>query len=160
MKKLTRIFTSALIMLLMSSSIASATNTILPNPEGIDITTVTEKECLNIVNGYLEFEDMSKQLVIDGKDQQDLLLACAIKSGKIKFWMFPFFIRYILQFLISLSGLLAVLMVLVGAYYYIAGGITDDKEKGKKIIQYALGGLVLVLLSWFIVNLLLLILTA
>ncbi len=50
-------------------------------------------------------------------------------------------------------------MILVGAYYYIAGGISEDKEKGKTIIKYAIGGFVLVLASWTLVNVLLLFLT-
>ena len=56
-------------------------------------------------------------------------------------------------------GLLAILMLIVGAYFYIAGGLTDDKEKGKTVIKYALGGLVLTTLSWIIINVILLALT-
>lgn len=87
-------------------------------------------------------------------------LACALKLGYVRFWMIPYFVIYALQFGIQLAGLIAVLMIVVGGYYYIAGGITDDKEKGKHIITYALGGFVLVLTSWFIVNTLLLALTS
>lgn len=85
--------------------------------------------------------------------------ACAIKTGNVKFWMVPYYVTFALQFLISLSGLISVLFVLIGAYYYIAGGLNEDKEKGKTIITYALGGFVLVTLAWVIVNAVLLILT-
>ncbi|MFA5855216.1 MAG: pilin [Candidatus Gracilibacteria bacterium] len=87
------------------------------------------------------------------------ILGCAIQNGEVHFWMLPYFVKYILGFVVSLSGLVIVLMIIVGAYYYIAGGLTDDKEKGKTIIKYALYGFVLILCSWTLVNVLLLALT-
>ncbi len=95
-----------------------------------------------------------------GVDVVKDFFACALKTGYVKFWMIPYFVIYALQFVIQLAGLIAVMMVVVGAYYYIAGGITDDKEKGKHIITYALGGFIMVITSWFVVNLILLALTS
>jgi len=89
----------------------------------------------------------------------DQMLCCALKSGHISFWMLPYFVNNVLNFIIGLAGLIAVAMIMVGAYYYIAGGVTDDKEKGKTIIKFALGGFILVLVSWTLVNVLLLALT-
>jgi hypothetical protein len=88
------------------------------------------------------------------------LFCCALKIGEIQFWMVPYFVIFALEFVIDLSGLIVVLMILVGAYYYIAGGLTDDKEKGKTIITHAIGGFILVLSSWIIVNIILLALTS
>jgi len=90
----------------------------------------------------------------------ETFLACGIKSGNIKFWMVPYYARHILSFLLGIAGLISVLMIIVGAYYYIAGGISEDKEKGKNVIKFALGGLVLTTLAWIIVNFILLLLTA
>lgn len=95
-----------------------------------------------------------------GLDTGQELLACAVKTGYIKMWMLPFFIAWILGFIIDLAGLISILMIMIGAYYYIAGGLTDDKEKGKTIIKYAIGGLVLTMLSWVIVQVLLLAVTS
>lgn len=92
-------------------------------------------------------------------DLEDVL-ACAMRTGNINFWMVKYFAIYALEFLLSLGALIAILMIMVGAYYYIAGGLTDDKEKGKTIITYAIGGLVLTSLSWVIVNVILLALTS
>ncbi len=83
------------------------------------------------------------------------LLGCAVKMGKVKFWMVPYFVNYILEFLITLSGVLVVLMIVIGGYFYIYGAVTEDKDKGKTIIRYAISGYVLVLSSWFIVNVIL-----
>ncbi len=95
-----------------------------------------------------------------GVDAVKDFFACALKTGYVKFWMVPYFVIYALQFVIQLAGLISVMMIVLGGYYYIAGGITDDKEKGKHIITYALGGFILTLTSWFIVNLILLALTS
>ncbi len=83
--------------------------------------------------------------------RQDIL-SCAIKSGRVHLWMLPYFITYVVNFLIYISGTIAVLFVLLGGFWYMTGGITDDKEKGKKTITYALMGLVITLLAWIIVN--------
>ncbi len=100
--------------------------------------------------------------VIDVAPKSDIeaILGCALKSGNIQFWMVPYFVVFALEFVIDLAGLIVVLMILVGAYYYIAGGLTDDKEKGRTIITHAIGGFILVLCSWIIVNIILLALTS
>lgn len=84
--------------------------------------------------------------------QREQLLGCAVKLGRIHLWMLPYFITGIVNFLIYLSGTIAVLFVLLGGFWYMTGGITDDKEKGKKTITYALMGLAITLLAWIIVN--------
>ncbi len=58
-------------------------------------------------------------------------------------------VNYFLGFL----GLVAVLMVIYGGVTYVtAAGKDDAVEKGKKIIMYALVGLIIVLLSFVVVN--------
>lgn len=85
-------------------------------------------------------------------ESKDCVLALAIKYGKIHLWMIPYYITYFANFFIGLSGVISVLFVLLGGFWYMTGGLTDDKEKGKKTITYALGGMVLTLLAWLIVN--------
>lgn len=89
--------------------------------------------------------------VASAEDRSDVL-ACAIESGGIHLWMLPYFITGIVNFLIYIAGTVAVLFVLLGGFWYMTGGLTDDKEKGKKTITYALMGLVITLLAWIIVN--------
>ncbi len=58
-------------------------------------------------------------------------------------------VNYFLGFL----GLVAVLVVIYGGVTYVtAAGKDDAVEKGKKIIMYALVGLIIVLLSFVVVN--------
>ncbi len=141
---------------------AQAVTSLLPSG-GDDVDKMDAAACTTAVNtwtaayaedGYTGLEDEYESLT------KEEMMACALKSGSMSFWMLPFFINYVLEFIVGLAGLLSVLMILVGAYYYIGGGVTDDKEKGKTIIKYALGGFVLVLSSWLLVNVLLLVLTA
>lgn len=97
--------------------------------------------------------------VTGGKISINEMLACGLKSGNMHFWMVPYFVNYALEFAINVAGILVVLMIIIGGYFYIYGAVTDDKEKGKTIIKYAIGGYILVLTSWFIVNALLLAVT-
>lgn len=147
----------ALIGIIFSSlfwvNAAFAATTVLPSSESIN--ALTEQQCITYLKSF-DVETYFKTATSDGKD---LVMGCAVKSGYIKFWMVPYFVKYILEWVINLSGLISVLMILIGAYYYIWGGISDEKEKGKKVILYAIGGLILTSIAWFIVNVLLLAIT-
>lgn len=80
------------------------------------------------------------------------ILGCAIKTGDISLWMVVFFVRFFLEFVIGLAGVLAVAGVVYGGYLYLFAGISDDKDKGKNAIKNGLIGLVLTLTAWAIVN--------
>jgi hypothetical protein len=88
------------------------------------------------------------------------VLACGIKTGHIKLWMIPYYFRYMIEFALGLSGLLAVGGLVYGGYLYMFGGVVEDKEKGKKAILYALGGMVLTLSAWAIVSMVVAIVSA
>ena len=161
MKKILLIW-AVIFSLFASPIVANAANTLLPEG-GETVKNKTIEQCITAVNdwtaayaeeGYTGLKDGYGDL------SKEEMMACALKSGNMSFWMVPFFINNVLEFIIALAGLITVLMILIGAYYYIGGGVTDDKEKGKTIIKYALGGFVLVLSSWVLVNVLLLVLTA
>jgi len=151
-----------LISTLMMSGIplANAATSILPsfnNGDGAECELTDEmREGIN--GGSAEYQTLIAGA--GGVDAGANFLACALKLGYIRFWMIPFYVLYALQFVVALAGLIAVLMVVLGGYYYVAGGITDDKEKGKTIIAYALGGFVVVLTSWVVVNIILIALTS
>lgn len=155
MKILKKIVTSVLLTFFFTSS-ASA---LLPDLDEDLHGEMSAAECKDWVEKAYQVEDIREYIADQSADDVDLILACGVKSGNIEFWMIPYYIKYALNFLIGLAGLLSVLMIIVGAYYYIAGGISDDKEKGKTIIKFAIGGLVLSSLAWILVNFLLLLLT-
>lgn len=80
------------------------------------------------------------------------LLGCGIKTGRISLAMVPYFIKYFINYLLSIIGIVSVLFIVLGGYFYIWGGITEKKEKGKQFITHALMGLGIASLAWIIVN--------
>jgi len=59
------------------------------------------------------------------------------------------FVNYILLFL----GLLATIMVIYGGFLYVtAGGDDAGAEKGKKILMYAAIGIIVILISYALIN--------
>lgn len=84
--------------------------------------------------------------------ERDKLLGCAIKTGRISFAMIPYFITYIINFLLALSGLISVLFIVVGGFQYVYGGLSEHKDTAKKTIKHALIGMAVSILAWSIVN--------
>jgi len=81
-------------------------------------------------------------------------LAQKIRSGDIHLSDVPAFITYFIEMAIILAGIVAFLMIIIGGYQYIVGGIYSDmREQGKTTLIYAISGFVLALLSYAIVNL-------
>ncbi|MEK7548121.1 MAG: pilin [Patescibacteria group bacterium] len=87
------------------------------------------------------------------------ILGCGIKTGDIKLWMIPYYIRYVLEFIIQIGGLAAVGGIMYGGYLYLFAGISEDKDKGKKAILYGVVGMILTLVAWALVNIVIAVLT-
>ncbi|MEK7529078.1 MAG: pilin [Patescibacteria group bacterium] len=103
---------------------------------------------------YMEaFYSLSRSDQLDLlKTDQEQVLGCAIKTGRIKLWLVPFFVTRLISFLIAIAGAISMLFIVIGGYNYVLGGLTDDKESGKKTLTYAIIGLVVALSAWIIVN--------
>jgi hypothetical protein len=86
------------------------------------------------------------------KMSQNDVLACGIRTGNISLWMIPYYIKYIIQFALTIAGLIAVFSLVVGGYFYLFGGMSSDKDKGKNAIIYGLLGFVVAMLAWALVN--------
>lgn len=80
------------------------------------------------------------------------ILACAIKTGRVEIWMAPFYITYVVEFILAIAGSVCILFITLGGYYYIFGGVSDQVDKGKNTIKYAIAGFVVVLVAWMLVN--------
>jgi len=76
-----------------------------------------------------------------------------IHCGKVSLNDFPELIVYLIQWILTLAGSVAVIMIMIGAFQYMFGGVTDDKERGKKTLIYAIGGLIVAFMAWWIVEL-------
>jgi hypothetical protein len=81
-------------------------------------------------------------------------LADKIKTGDIHLSDIPDFISYFIQIGIMIAGIVAFLMILVGGYQYIIGGVySEQREKGKQTLIYAVSGFILAMLAYAIVTL-------
>lgn len=115
------------------------------------------KAVMNDVNGNVR---LFKQAFNDrDNDIVNEVLGCAITTGQISLWMIPYYIRYILNLIIGLSGLVAMGAIIVGGYLYVFAGLSDDKDSGKKAIKNGFLGLIVVMLAWGVVNIVISVLT-
>lgn len=86
--------------------------------------------------------------LISGSDQPDSLRQATGGEGSIRALALRI-VNYFLGFL----GIVAVMMVIFGGITYVmAGGKQESIESGKKIIMYALVGIIIILLAFAIVN--------
>lgn len=144
------IFAFAVMLVLMS----------LAAPIGYAQIIPKESKCATDDKGKLTDEGMKNALGSEGGFDEAVkaegalsgILGCAVKTGKIRLYMVPFFITYLIQFLLSIAGLVAVLFMVIGGYKYVVGGLTEDKESGKKTILHALVGFIVALSAWIVVN--------
>ena len=72
-------------------------------PYGIEEKSVNE--CKSSLLELFNMKDPSKHITDNWDDQGNTLLACGIKTGQMKLWMVPFYIRFMLEFVIQISGL-------------------------------------------------------
>lgn len=116
-------------------------------------TSCTADECNHKYDTFTTFYDQGyKSLDQTDRGQIESLLGCAIKTGKIRLFMIPFFITRLIEFLVGLAGLIAVLFIVIGGYKFVTGGIAEDKEAGKKTVLHAIIGLVVALSAYIIIN--------
>ncbi len=62
------------------------------------------------------------------------------------------YINTVVTFAIGIAGVLAVVMIIIGGVQYVSTDSWSNKDDGKKRIQAALGGLILALSSYLILN--------
>lgn len=152
MKKIFSSFVLAFVLFSTSLPVfAAASGTVLPS------TTKSVEECKTVMNKIqqkttaVRKEIFGENKTVDGLTA-DNILACGIRTGDIHLWMIPYYIRYILEFIIGIAGLVAVGGIVYGGYLYLFAGVSDDKDKGKKSIMYGVAGMILTLVAWAVVN--------
>ncbi len=118
----------------------------------VPVTSKGYDECKSDMAAFEASNDQAS--LLKPGESRDNTLGCAIKTGRITFSMIPYFISYLTNFLLGLSGLICVLFIVIGGYHYVVGGLTEEKETGKNTIKHALMGMGIALLSWTIVSVL------
>lgn len=142
----------------------SADDGVRATDDGVRATVLpdTDKsvtECQIIMEKVIRDPSANKELINKRLGTYTTILACGIKTGNIPLWMVPFYLRWILEFIIALAGLASVGGLVLGGYMYLFSGISNDKERGKNALKNSVIGLVLTLTAWAIVNILLALLT-
>jgi len=62
-------------------------------------------------------------------------------------------ITFIIEILLYIAGGIAVVFVIIGGYQYLtSGGNEEQAEKGRKTVTNAIIGVVIVVLSWVVIN--------
>ncbi len=80
-------------------------------------------------------------------------LGTKIKGGCVQLSDVPFIVIHLIDLFTKLAGTIAVIFLLYAGFQMIISGVTDDREKAKNTIKYALTGLIVSFLAWVIVNL-------
>jgi len=84
---------------------------------------------------------------------KDMDLGMKIKGGCVQLSDVPKIVIHLIDILTKLAGTIAVIFLLYAGFQMIVSGVTDDREKAKNTIKYALTGLIVSFLAWVIVNL-------
>lgn len=85
--------------------------------------------------------------------QDENICGACLTKGDCHLKDIPCYIKFIAEYVVGIVGTLSVVMIMVGGYQWIMGGVSEDqKSKAKKTIFYAVIGLIITLLSWLIVN--------
>jgi len=162
MKKFLVIIAVALSIITQSSAFAAG-DEVNSDPKHSTVLPSTEANCETIMQAVNEHRKDVKDALANRENYNGFtnndILACGIKTGDIKFFTIPFYIRYILEFIIYIVGFISILGVIYGGYTYLFAGLTEDKDSGKTAIKNSIIGLVLSILAWPIVNIILALLT-
>lgn len=130
-------------------------------------TEMTVSSCETVMR-YVDIHPSESQSLVAKRESVETgagriygndILGCAIKTGDVHMWMIPFFIRYILEFVVGLAGLVSVGVIVYGGYLYIFSAMGEEKDKGKNAIKNGIIGIVLTLTAWAIVNIVMALLT-
>ncbi len=164
MKKF-KILISLVVVLWLSVGVLSVTvlagqpDTVLPKTDRnvedckalmnyLSVLSTDEREYFLSEQKDFKFTDSDAPFTFTAND----IMACGIKTGDIHLWMIPYYIRYVLEFIIGIAGLIAVGSIVYGGYLYLFSGLSQDKDTGKKAILYGIVGMILTLVAWAFVN--------
>jgi hypothetical protein len=122
---------------------------------GTLLPVTKDKDCNSLLDQIENASTETSPEVVFKKFDNDMknnVLACAIMTGKIHLWMIPFYVVYLIEFMIGIAGLLSVLFLVMAGFQYVSSGLSEAKDKAKNTIKHALMGLGVALAAWTVVN--------
>lgn len=91
-----------------------------------------------------------------GRNQENLILLgydFGVPNYKVSFINIIGFLLYLASNIIGLAGFLAVIYIMIGGITLVlSGGNEEQAQKGKKTLTYAIGGFILAVAAFVIVN--------
>jgi hypothetical protein len=126
---------------------------IIPAPKDTDTQTCESLifKHTSIVEGKRKINQ--KDLRKDLMNTAIISLGTKIKGGCVQLRDVPFIVIHLIDLFTKLAGTIAVIFLLYAGFQMIVSGVTDDREKAKNTIKYAVTGLIVSFLAWVIVNL-------
>ena len=88
----------------------------------------------------------------EGPPTKEADLANKIRDGEVSTEDIPAIILHAVDFFLMIAGGIAVIMIMVGGVQLVIGGLMENKDSGKKTLQYAVIGLFVAFFSWFAVD--------
>jgi len=85
-------------------------------------------------------------------EQDDPALASKFQNGGFQLYDIPQYALYLINKTSTLAGVLGVVFVMIGGYYYIIGAINGTPDVGKKHLQNVFMGLAFVAFAWMIID--------
>lgn len=89
---------------------------------------------------------------LNGIIPPDGTIGKAITNGDVKLSTVADLIFYWIDYFTYIIGGLAILNIIYGGYQYVIGSVSDEKERGKKSVTYALVGVFITFCSWMAIN--------
>lgn len=103
---------------------------------------------MTVALSIFSFAPTSMAQLISPGDQPSLIASQTGGEGDIRE-----FAKKILNFILGFLGFIAVVYIIYGGFLYVtSAGNEENTGKGKKIIMYALIGIIIILASFAIVN--------
>lgn len=153
MIRIQKCFIAITLLALLAVPFLAEAQGILPSGQSsVSTCSDIKSELFNDVNSFKKIMNESKEKGLSKNEYLSFVLGCAVKTGKIRLFMMPYFVTYLIQFLLQIAGLIAVLFVVYGGFQYVKGGVSEDKDSGKKTLTHALVGLAVSVSAWIIVN--------
>lgn len=104
---------------------------------------------LLITGGLVEAADDKKLSIIPAEGD----VGDAIAEGKLEMKHIPEILIHWIDYVAAIAGSIAVIMIVIGGIQYSIGSVSDEKERGKKTLMYALVGVFTVFVSWIGISL-------
>lgn len=84
---------------------------------------------------------------------------CDFQTGRLSSACIPNFVAHLIAFIFSLLGVFFLANVMYGGYEIAMGGITGDKESGKRRLTWSVIGLIVAICCFIILDLILSVIT-